>query len=80
MRTLADVALDAINELDRNTCRHETRHRGGFIWTICDDCGAEWADDRGGFRPSKIAEKVDALREELHALLDEGKRKKGGAR
>ncbi len=29
-------------------CRHESTHRGGNIWTICDDCGAKWADDEGG--------------------------------
>lgn len=46
------LALDALtairNRDDRNTCRHENTHRGGAIWTICDDCDAQWADDRGG--------------------------------
>lgn len=36
---------------DPNACRHENTHRGGAIWTICDDCGVKWADDRGGFVP-----------------------------
>ena len=27
---------------------HENTHRGGAIWTICDDCGQKWADDEGG--------------------------------
>ena len=31
-----------------NTCLHEETHRGGAIWTICDQCGAKWADDEGG--------------------------------
>lgn len=29
-------------------CQHEETHRGGFIWTICDQCGANFADDQGG--------------------------------
>jgi len=33
---------------ERNTCRHEETHRGGFLWEICDCCGAKWADDMGG--------------------------------
>lgn len=44
--------LDALEALMRrdtgNTCQHENTHRGGAIWEICDDCGAKWADDRGG--------------------------------
>ena len=32
-------------------CTHETVHRGGAIWTICEDCGKQWADDEGGFKP-----------------------------
>lgn len=33
---------------ERNTCQHEETHRGGFLWEICDQCGAKWADDQGG--------------------------------
>ena len=33
---------------ERNTCQHEETHRGGFLWEICDGCGAKWADDMGG--------------------------------
>lgn len=29
-------------------CTHEETHRGGAIWTICDMCGAAFADDEGG--------------------------------
>ena len=36
---------------ERNTCPHDTTHRGGSIWEICDECGAKWADDQGG-KPS----------------------------
>ena len=37
--------------IDAETCTHEETHRGGAIWTICDGCGRQWADDRGGFKP-----------------------------
>jgi hypothetical protein len=47
-----DELLAALKSLasftDGNICRHETTHRGGIIWEICDGCGARWADDRGG--------------------------------
>ena len=42
-------ALQALLKRDeRNTCQHEETHRGGVLWEICDACGAQWADDRGG--------------------------------
>lgn len=40
-----------VGYVERNACHHENTHRGGVIWTICDDCGRKWADDRGGFVP-----------------------------
>lgn len=40
-----------LDHVDRETCTHEETHRGGFIWTICDQCGRKWADDQGGFVP-----------------------------
>lgn len=41
--------LEVFLEKDQlETCRHEETHRGGVIWTICDQCGKEWADDQGG--------------------------------
>lgn len=42
-------ALQALLRRDeRNTCQHDTTHRGGAQWEICDLCGAQWADDEGG--------------------------------
>ena len=58
-----------IRELDRNTCTHEETHRGGAIWTICDGCGMNWADDRGGFKPYKEPTQLKAAR----AALSEAK-------
>lgn len=43
----------ALAEWGRHICEHENTHRGGAIWTICDDCGSKWDDDRGGFQPFK---------------------------
>lgn len=54
-----------VDQYYRNVCFHETTHRGGFIWTICDDCGQKWADDRGGFKPFKAPSEI----EEAEALL-----------
>ena len=43
------AALRALLERDmRKTCQHDETHRGGFLWEICDQCGAKWADDEGG--------------------------------
>lgn len=50
-----DAILAALKGLLRyaeiNTCQHDETHRGGAIWTICDQCGRKWADDEGGFQP-----------------------------
>jgi ribosomal protein L37AE/L43A len=62
---LVEALKALLNHVDRETCRHEATHRGGAIWTICDDCGREWADDRGGFvpytDPAAVAEARAAL-------------------
>jgi hypothetical protein len=43
---------EALEELLKNPnlypCRHESTHRGGAIWEICDECGSRFADDEGG--------------------------------
>lgn len=47
-----------------NICSHDETHRGGFIWEICDQCGASWADDKGGkpeFAYPKEIEKAYSL-------------------
>ena len=37
-----------VKHIEHETCTHEDTHRGGAIWEICNGCGAQWADDRGG--------------------------------
>ena len=62
---LADALRGLLEHVDRETCRHEQTHRGGSIWTICDDCGEKWADDRGGFIPYTDAVAVAQAREAI---------------
>lgn len=45
---LVEALRDLLARDQRNTCRHEETHRGGVLWTICDQCGLKWADDEGG--------------------------------
>lgn len=58
------LAKDLLREIERQTCAHEETHRGGFLWEICDSCGAKWADDEGGkpeFKWPKVVEKARAM-------------------
>lgn len=48
---LRKVLEKLVSYAERNECHHENTHRGGIIWTICDDCGGMWADDKGGLKP-----------------------------
>ena len=53
-------------------CRHESTHRGGVIWTICDDCGAKWADDEGGKPKFKEPKEIVNARKALAAIHKTG--------
>ena len=58
------MVQELVREVERNTCTHEETHRGGFIWEVCDMCGAKWADDEGGkpeFRWPEVVEKARAM-------------------
>jgi len=54
---------------DGQWCPHDNTHRGGSIWTICNDCGRKWADDvkpfdpDEDFEPSAIKQARAAIRE-----------------
>jgi hypothetical protein len=56
---------DAAAEIRRLRDAAQQTSRGGVIWTICDDCGMKWADDRGGFKPHKDAPAVAEARAAL---------------
>ncbi|WP_205954377.1 hypothetical protein [Pseudoxanthomonas winnipegensis] len=58
-----------LRQIDMETCAHEETHRGGAIWTICDSCGQQWADDRGGFQPHQDSEAVKGARAWLDAAI-----------
>jgi len=45
---LREALKNLLDRDERHTCQHEETHRGGFLWEICDCCGAKWADDMGG--------------------------------
>lgn len=51
LSVLLSTLRDVTNLADNNICRHEETHRGGFLWEICNTCGAKWADDEGGKLP-----------------------------
>lgn len=67
IKVLRDALENLLSEVE--PCRHETTHRGGFLWTICDDCGMKWADDRGGYQPYRDSPAFAAARK---ALDEEG--------
>lgn len=62
-----DTALieSLLKHIEETTCTHESTHRGGAIWEICDDCGAKWADDQGGKPEFKWPKAVIAARARL---------------
>jgi len=59
---------DLYDHVIRNTCFHESTHRGGAIWEICDDCGEKWADDRGGKPEFKLPKSVQAAKDYIDDL------------
>lgn len=65
-------ALDALKGVtayaELQVCEHESTHRGGTIWEICDDCGAKWADDRGGKKKFEPPVAIKNAREAIAAL------------
>jgi hypothetical protein len=62
---LRDALKNLLSYAKRNECHHENTHRGGIIWTICDDCGGKWADDQGGLKPYCEPVEITAARQAL---------------
>lgn len=64
-RVLVEALTASLDYYERQICHHDDTHRGGFLWTICDQCGAKWADDEGGFKafeyPPEIAKAYELL-------------------
>lgn len=63
-----ELLQELVAHIEDSTCTHDSTHRGGAIWEICDDCGDKWADDRGG----KPAFKWPGCVEMARALLNGG--------
>jgi len=57
-----------INIIERNECRHEETSRGGAIWTICQMCNRQWADNDGGMPEYKEPPELTAAYSVLKAL------------
>lgn len=82
MEDRTEKMKDALAIVERiaygNTCAHSETHRRGVIWTICDSCGAKWADDEGGFKPNEDVKRLDdaftVLWDGIKTPLDTGKR------
>jgi hypothetical protein len=62
---LREAMKNLLSYAERNECHHENIHRGGIIWTICDDCGGKWADDQGGLKPYCEPVEITAARQAL---------------
>lgn len=66
--SLRTLLANLVDHVDSTTCQHDSTHRGGVIWTICDDCGKKWADDRGGFVPYTDDQALSAARTALEPV------------
>ena len=69
--TIKEALAELVRYVERNECEHEQTHRGGFIWTICSDCGKKWADDKGGFKPYEPPPELETARAALAALAQQ---------
>lgn len=48
VQELREALEGLLNNPNLFPCRHDSTHRGGAIWEICDECGSRFADDEGG--------------------------------
>jgi hypothetical protein len=67
---MREALTGLLNHVDLNTCEHEETKRGGAIWTICCNCGQQWADDEGGFKPYTDPPPVASARTALEGLAE----------
>jgi len=67
MRPDEREALESLlNYVEGEECHHDDTKRGGAIWTICNQCGQKWADDKGGFQPYVEPKVITAARKVLN--------------
>lgn len=72
---LEDVLTKLLCHAEQNECAHEVTHRGGVLWTICDGCGKQWADDEGGMPVYVEPAAITAAHKALDALATARKEK-----
>lgn len=65
-QSVVKIISKLVEHIERETCLHEETHRCGAIWEVCNLCGDEWADDRGGKPEFKWPSYVD----DAHTLLN----------
>jgi hypothetical protein len=65
---IVEALRGLVDHVERNECEHEDTSRGGFIWTICNECGKKWADDKGGFQPYSPPPALSRARAALSAI------------
>ncbi len=70
---LAEATQELLKCAEQQECHHEETHRGGVLWTICNNCDRKWADDDGGFQPYVEPVEITAAREALDAFVSSGK-------
>lgn len=66
--SLQKAFKELLAHAERSTCNHEEMHRAGTIWTVCDNCSMQWADDRGG--PPKPGEWPQWIKDAQDVLKD----------
>jgi hypothetical protein len=64
---LVEALTDLLHWAEHQVCEHDSTHRGGAIWEICDNCGAKWADDQGGKPELKWPAAIERARAALCA-------------
>ena len=45
---LAGALESMVERYDQSICTHKSARRERTIWTVCYECGEQWADDDGG--------------------------------
>jgi hypothetical protein len=68
---LVAALRDVTNFAEAQICTHENTRRGGVIWTICDDCGAKFADDEGGPPTPKVFKPIARARALLSKVSEQ---------
>ena len=64
---LINILDQVVEYAESQRCPHESTHRGGSIWEICDRCGVRWADDEGG-KPINVGDPPEIIKKAYDIL------------